>query len=136
MAIKEVCIAARPSASGNTLEGDIILIRNPVGEIGKKERADYLWLLIDERDLPTVEETRKDGTTRARVDLDELKAKHPSLDLEMVRSEQEYQPFVNPRSSDGKFQAGVRVKNLSIQQRDNSNSPVHQQRLIQQILSR
>jgi len=136
MALKEVCIAARPSQSGNTLEGDIIVIRDPRGEIGTKERGNFLWLLIDESELPPCEDCAKDNPERANISLDSIKGKHPSLDLDMVRSDQEYQPFVNPHPVTGRFQARVPVGGVAVSKRNNSNSPLLQQRLLDQIRNR
>lgn len=136
MALKEVAIAARPNQSGSCEPGDIIVIREPVGYIGRKEGASYLWLLIDDSELPSPEETRKDGMTRAHIDLDDLKAAHPSLDLDRVRSDQDYQPFINPRRDTGKFQANVVLRGVPVRARNNSNNPVHQQRLIDAIRNR
>ena len=54
--IKEVLIAAHNSRSGYTLEGDVLDIRDPIGAIGRKERLNYLLVLMDDSDLPNVED--------------------------------------------------------------------------------
>lgn len=102
MALKEVCIAAHDSKSGNTLEGDIICIRDPKGGIGKKEGVDFLWLLMDEADIPEGSTIKLDPD-RLGIELDDLKAACPDLDLEKCRCPQTwYQPFFDTDPKTGK----------------------------------
>lgn len=92
MALKEVCIAAHDFGPGRAKEGDIIAVRDPIGGIGKKEGNSFLWVLMDEEDLPQ-ELPCKTSDCRACVSLDELKATDPEIDLDKVRDPQQfYQP--------------------------------------------
>lgn len=118
MALKEVCIAAQDSASGLTREGDIIVIREPRGEIGQKERRQFLWFLMDENDLPDVDSIRKDGPTRGNIALADLLLQVPTLDLARVRNPlTDYQPFVEPDPVDGKFGVQTQVSGVSYSMR-------------------
>lgn len=95
MALVEVCIAAHDSQSGNTLEGDILCIRKPSGGIGKKEGKDFLWLLMDEADLPEGSILKSDPQ-RLGIDLEELAASRPDLELDLAKCRCPntwYQPF-------------------------------------------
>jgi len=118
--LKEVCIAARDFGPGRAQEGDIICIRNPRGEVGRKEGKDYLWLIIDESELPSQDKVRKDAPRRAQLKLDDIKAKHASLDLARVRDpNDEYQPFVNPHPTTGRLQAQVQLRGAIVTERLN-----------------
>lgn len=125
MALKEVAIAAVDSQSGNTKAGDIVVIRNPRGEMGKKEQEAFLWLLIDESELPSQSEISKVAldpetgepivvngqpvlnTQRAWFDIDELAAKANINAGEIRNPNRKYQPFTNPHPVNGRFQANV-----------------------------
>lgn len=80
MALKEVCIAVYQENPNQAVPGEIIAIREPKGGIGKKEGNRYLWFLMDEEDLPEVLPSKLDG--RPVIDLNELKALNPELDLD------------------------------------------------------
>lgn len=93
MALKEVCVAARDFGPGRAQAGDIIAIREPMAGIGKKEGVDFLWLLMDEEDLPQYEFSKLDPE-RPCLPLEELKAQCPELDLEKCKCPNTfYQPF-------------------------------------------
>lgn len=97
MALKEVCIAARDSDSGNTREGDIIVVREPLGYVGKREQHDFIWLLMDDADLPDPARLRGGGDQliptkhRYQIPLANL----TGLDPVRARDRTDrYQPFV------------------------------------------
>lgn len=94
MALKEVCIAARTFGPGRAQEGDIICIREPLNVIGSKEGNDFLWLLIDDSQLPSGELRGSGAKFRYNLPLAEILAKHPTIDLNRVRdSGVWYQPL-------------------------------------------
>lgn len=104
MALKEVAIAAHNSRSGNTLEGDIIVVRKPLGYVGKKEQRSVIWVLMDDSDLPDPSRLRGDsrlGETfkhRFNIALADL----TGLDLTRARDTRDaYQPFVTVNRRDG-----------------------------------
>ena len=137
MALREVAIAARDFGPGRAKAGDIITVREPLGHIGAKEKADYLWLLIDESELPPAHLIDKTQDEVPNIPLAALVAAVPSINLENVQdSGAEYQPFVNPRKADGKFQAQQPISGVRWVMRDNRNSKTHQQRLIAAIRNR
>jgi len=92
VALKEIAIAVRDFGPGRAAEGEVIVIREPKAGIGKKEGVDFLWLLMDEEDLPAVLPSKIDG--RPVISLAELKAANPELDLDKCKCpETWYQPF-------------------------------------------
>jgi hypothetical protein len=109
VALKEVIVAAVPSASGRTIAGDIIDIRDPVGYCGQLERNNFLWLLMDDSRLPDLETISKLGPVRAVINLAALASQH-GIDIARIRDPRDpYQPFLNPRASDGLFQSAIEV---------------------------
>lgn len=93
MALKEVCIAARTFGEGRAQEGDIIVIREPLGHVGTQEQNDFIWLLVDESELPDPTTLRSSVVGRKfahRIDLN-------SLDIDVAKArdpQQKYQPFI------------------------------------------
>lgn len=123
MALKEVCIAARDFGPGRAKEGDIITIRNPKGGIGLKEGRDFLWLLMDEADVPIHTPKKHEG--RLNVSLDEIKQRHPSVNLDRVRDpNDEYQPFLNTDPETKRNRGTVRTARLTITDRRQQNGVV------------
>lgn len=99
--IKEVCIAVRTSKSGRTQPGDILVVREPLGGIGLGEGKDFLWLLIEESQLPTPP-IRSDVALnlphkhRYQVPLAALKVMIPDLDLARLADKDDfYQPCLD-----------------------------------------
>lgn len=118
MALMEVCIAAHDFGPGRAREGDIIVIRKPRGEVGKKEQQGFLWLMIDESELPAVPHAKTSGK-RHCISLDDIKAKYPNVDLEKIRNPQiPYQPFLNTDRQNGRSRAQVQARRLVITERD------------------
>lgn len=92
MALKEVAIAVRDFGPGRAAEGELVVVRDPLPGIGKKEGVDFLWFLMREEDLPEATPSKVDG--RPVISLAELKALNPELDLEKCQcTETWYQPF-------------------------------------------
>lgn len=91
MALMEVCIAARTFGPNRAQEGDIIVIREPRGEVGTKEQADFIWFTVDSSLLPSRNDLR--GATQKfkyNISLD-------SLGIDKARANDpadKYQPFV------------------------------------------
>lgn len=103
MATKEICIATVASRSGNTVEGDIIVIRDPLPYIGLKEGTNYLWFLVDDTALPS-RETLSGSSTKWRynVPLADLKARVAALDLDRLRNSRDwYQPLQDTNPDTG-----------------------------------
>ena len=96
MAMKEVCISARDRGIGRAQAGDVIVVRNPKGGIGRQEGRNYLWLLIDESELANIV-TINNGPAfkyRNNIPLAALKTLYPDLDLTRVADNRDwYQPF-------------------------------------------
>jgi len=115
MAIKEVAIAARDFGPGRAQEGDIVVVREPVGEIGRAERKDFLWFTIDDLLLPDAQSLQQVDTDesgnqvnkrRYRIALDDLRTLEPSVDLSRVRdTDDDYQPLVDPDPTTGRFRS-------------------------------
>jgi len=94
MALKEVCIAARDFGPGRAQEGDIIAVRAPLNVIGTKEGNDFLWLLIDDSQLPSASLRGESIKYRYNLPLAAVAAAHPTIDLERVRNPNDrYQPL-------------------------------------------
>lgn len=85
--------------------GDIIVVRQAVGAIGKKEQGSYLWITIDVSDVRIVaglNEPDVDAGEKRRfsIPLQRLKSIMSSLDLERVANPKDnYQPFVSVSGS-------------------------------------
>lgn len=101
MAVKEVCLAARDFGPGRAQAGDIIDIRTPKGSIGVKEGKDFIWLLIEERELPSRAELRAEAGTekfkfRFCLPPAQLKILLPRLDLGRLADPDDwYQPCLD-----------------------------------------
>lgn len=104
MALREVCIAARDFGPGRAQAGDLIAIREPLGGIGAKEGHDFIWLLVDESELPDPSELRGEATkNRYRLPLQALVAQaQEAIDLARVQDpDDHYQPFLDTDPATG-----------------------------------
>lgn len=107
MALKEVCFAAFNFGPGRAQAGDVIEIRKPQGGIGRKEGHQYVWLLLDESEIPTP--TTRDPESQdpvikhpLQISIDELKTKMPALDLTRLADPRDfYQPFLGTDPESG-----------------------------------
>ena len=92
MALKEVCIAARTFGEGRAQEGDIICIRDPLGYVGTKEQADFIWFMVDSSLLPSGNDLRGvNQKFKYNISLD-------SLGVNKARANDpgdKYQPFMS-----------------------------------------
>ena len=92
---KEVVVAAFTFGPGRAQEGDIIAIRDPLGYIGNKEQAAFLWLIMDSDNLPDPATIRGDtslGQPKNRYNIDIT-----TLGINLVRARNpvdKYQPLV------------------------------------------
>lgn len=111
MALKEVLIAAHDSPSGNTKEGDIVVIRDPIRVIGTKERLDYIILTIDDSLLPASTDLR--GNVRKHkwniplvsLNLSEDRARDP---------QDAYQPYVDLDADTGRITNAVNKRTFQL----------------------
>lgn len=116
MALVEICIAARTFRPGGTQEGDIIVMREPLPEIGAREGKVFLWMLMEDDNLPPkalLEQAAKAGKFRFNISLHSLKVQFPELDLARVRDPNDwYQPLLgtNPNNGRHTFRRIVTVK--------------------------
>lgn len=103
MPIYEVAIAARTfDGPGRAQEGDIILAREPLGEIGKFEQEDYIWLLL-ESDLSTDELMAPGATGKRRYSINLATLQGGAVNLARARNPRDtYQPFFTVNPIDGR----------------------------------
>lgn len=109
--VREVAISCVNSTDNSMTQrrrkhGDIIVVRDPLGHIGKKEAKEFLWLLIDGLDwwdCKEIELKREDAEAEAEykkvfsIPLHRLKQVYPALDLNRLFDRaDEYQPFCMP----------------------------------------
>lgn len=110
MALKEVAIATFDSDNPDGVRiGDIVTVRVPRGEIGRLERALFLWVLMDDEQLadglPLIQ-PEEDGLRRKRryrVDLASLAADEKISLARVLDTRDEYQPILTPDSRTGQI---------------------------------
>lgn len=101
MALVEVCVAAT-TVGRFAQPGDIICIRKPLGAIGMKEGKNFIWLLMDEADIPQGALDKTDPM-RMGIDLEELAEVNPGFELAKCQCpETWYQPFFDTCPRTGK----------------------------------
>lgn len=128
MAVFEIAISTvnRADSQGSALrrikEGDIVVVRNPIGVVGSKEVNEFLWFTIETTPevADSLTEPGVDGDKRNfKIQLPELKSKVlQSLDLVKARDKSRvYQPFVfaDPdRFTDGRFMPNLTPVQLGV----------------------
>lgn len=105
MAVKEVCLAARTFHPKGAQAGDVMVVREPLGYIGGAEGKDFIWLLMEEANLPTrelLEEPFRWGKFRFHIHLPSLVSQYPDLSLRSVADKRAwYQPLLGTNDHTG-----------------------------------
>lgn len=93
MPLYEVCVAARDFGTGRASKGDVILVRDPISQIGQREKADFIWIPMDltEAEAEAIQRAPKRAFRFSRLrdlldDFDDARSEDPT---------DEYQPFYN-----------------------------------------